>query len=147
MNEQIKMKKQKTILMVVFEFPPSNGASVPRIESFYRYLKQWGWNVVVLTATDRAYSKIDRTYTDAADDKIYRANAYDVQRDLSYKGKYLSIMETPDRWGLTWIPAALKTGKKLLKNTSQMLFGHRLQFQVHITLQINWRRQIKRPGR
>ncbi|MBU2883725.1 glycosyltransferase [Psychrosphaera sp. B3R10] len=115
MNEQIKMKKQKTILMVVFEFPPSNGASVPRIESFYRYLKQWGWNVVVLTATDRAYSKIDRTYTDAADDNIYRANAYDVQRDLSYKGKYLSIMETPDRWGLTWIPAALKTGKKLLK--------------------------------
>lgn len=48
-------KLNKTLLMVAFEFPPSNGASVPRIESFYRYLKKWGWRVVILTASEQAY--------------------------------------------------------------------------------------------
>ena len=105
----------KTLLMIAFEFPPSNGASVPRIESFYRYLKQWGWRVVVLTASPKAYQRIDNSYQDAKEDLIYRAMALDVPRHLSIKGKYLSSMEMPDRWGLTWIPCALVKGKKLLK--------------------------------
>ncbi|MDB2373835.1 glycosyltransferase [Psychrosphaera haliotis] len=109
------MSATKTVLMIAFEFPPSNGASVPRIESFYRYLKQWGWEVIVLTADPSAYSKIDSTYQDGPDDKIYRTRALDVQRDLSYKGKYFSIMETPDRWGLTWIPSSVRVGAKLIK--------------------------------
>lgn len=105
----------KTLLMIAFEFPPSNGASVPRIESFYRYLKQWGWKVVVLTASPKAYQRIDNSYQDSKDDLVYRAMALDVPRHLSIKGKYLSSMEMPDRWGLTWIPCALIKGKKLLK--------------------------------
>jgi glycosyltransferase involved in cell wall biosynthesis len=105
----------KTLLMIAFEFPPSNGASVPRIESFYRYLKQWGWNVVVLTASPNAYQRVDNSYQDSKDDLVYRAIAFDVPRHLSVKGKYLSSMEMPDRWGLTWIPCALVKGKKLLK--------------------------------
>ncbi|APD90577.1 hypothetical protein BM524_12655 [Alteromonas mediterranea] len=105
----------KTLLMIAFEFPPSNGASVPRIESFYRYLKQWGWKVVVLTASPKAYQRIDNSYQDGKDDLVYRAMALDVPRHLSIKGKYLSAMEMPDRWGLTWIPCALVKGKKLLK--------------------------------
>lgn len=105
----------KTLLMIAFEFPPSNGASVPRIESFYRYLKQWGWKVVVLTASSKAYQRIDNSYQDGKYDLVYRAMALDVPRHLSIKGKYLSSMEMPDRWGLTWIPCALVKGKKLLK--------------------------------
>ena len=105
----------KTILMVAFEFPPSNGASVPRIESFYRYLKSWGWKVIVLTAKPHAYLNKDNTYKDNIDDLIYRTTALDVQRQLSFKGKYLEIMATPDRWGLTWIPSAIIKGKALIK--------------------------------
>jgi glycosyltransferase involved in cell wall biosynthesis len=105
----------KTLLMVAFEFPPSNGASVPRIDSFYRYLKQWGWKVIVLTAKSHAYLNIDNTYKDNADDLIYRTTAFDVQRQLSFQGKYLEIMATPDRWGLTWIPSAIIKGRQLIK--------------------------------
>jgi hypothetical protein len=57
--------------MIAFEFPPSNGASVPRIESFYRYLKQWGWKVVVLTASSKAYQRIDNSYQDGKEDLVY----------------------------------------------------------------------------
>jgi len=105
----------KTLLMIAFEFPPSNGASVPRIESFYRYLKQWGWKVIVLTAKPHAYINKDDTYQDKSDDLIYRTTALDVQRQLSYKGKYLEVMATPDRWGLTWIPSTIMKGKELIK--------------------------------
>jgi glycosyltransferase involved in cell wall biosynthesis len=105
----------KTLLMVAFEFPPSNGASVPRIESFYRYLKKWGWKVIVLTAKPHAYVNIDNTYKDNTDDLIYRTIAFDVQRQLSFQGKYLEIMATPDRWGLTWIPSAIIKGRQLVK--------------------------------
>lgn len=107
--------QEKTLLMVAFEFPPSNGASVPRIESFYRYLKLWGWKVVVLTANGRAYQRINNDYKDNSDDLIYRAFALDVPRHLSIKGKYLSSLERPDRWGLTWVPSAVHLGKKLIK--------------------------------
>lgn len=105
----------KTLLMIAFEFPPSNGASVPRIESFYRYLKAWGWKVIVLTAKPHAYVNKNKDYMQSADDLIYRTTALDVQRQLSFKGKYLEIMATPDRWGLTWIPSGLVTGNKLIK--------------------------------
>lgn len=101
--------------MVAFEFPPSNGASVPRIESFYRYLKLWGWRVIVLTAETSAYSKLDPAYKGEFGEKVYRTLAFDVQRDLSYRGKYISAMETPDRWGLTWIPSSIFMGSKLIK--------------------------------
>jgi glycosyltransferase involved in cell wall biosynthesis len=104
----------KTLLMVAFEFPPSNGASVPRIESFYRYLKQWGWKVIVLTAKPHAYVNKDNTYQDNTDDLIFRTTALDVQRQLSFKGKYFELMATPDRWGLTWIPSAISKGKKII---------------------------------
>jgi glycosyltransferase involved in cell wall biosynthesis len=105
----------KTLLMIAFEFPPSNGASVPRIESFYRYLKAWGWKVIVLTAKPHAYTNINTEYADSTEDLVYRTMALDVQRQLSFKGKYLEAMATPDRWGLTWIPSAIVKGRKLVK--------------------------------
>lgn len=109
------VQKSKTILMVAFEFPPSNGASVPRIESFYRYLKQWGWNVVVLTANPNAYNNVNHKHLDAEDDIVYRTFALDVPRHLSIKGKYWAGLAKPDRWGFTWIPSALHAGKKIIK--------------------------------
>ena len=42
-------------------------------------------------------------------------DSLDVQRQLSFKGKYLEVMATPDRWGFTWIPSGLLTGNKLIK--------------------------------
>jgi glycosyltransferase involved in cell wall biosynthesis len=105
----------KTLLMIAFEFPPSNGASVPRIESFYRYLKAWGWKVIVLTAKSHAYVNLNTEHTDSSDDIIYRTTALDVQRQLSFKGKYLEVMATPDRWGLTWIPSAIIKGRSLVR--------------------------------
>lgn len=110
---------KKRILMVAFEFPPSNGASVQRILSFYRHFIDAGWEVDVLTVDPRAYintsegSELDLPMSD--DGHWIRPRAYDVQRDLAWKGKYIGAMMTPDRWGMTWIPNALREIKKHVK--------------------------------
>ncbi len=143
----------KTLLMIAFEFPPSNGASVPRIESFYRYLKQWGWKVVVLTASEKAYQRLNNDYKDNEDDLIYRAFALDVPRHLSIKGKYLSSLERPDRWGLTWVPSALRLGKKLIKqynpdviwSSSPIPSAHHISGKLAKMTQIPWVADYRDP--
>jgi len=105
----------KTILMIAFEFPPSNGASVQRTLKFFEYLNELGWNTVMLTADVNAYSNVDENFHVPLNENqfVYRAKAYDVHKDLSYKGKHFNWMKTPDRWG-TWIPFAIKKGKKII---------------------------------
>ena len=44
--------------------------------------------------------------------KIIRALALDALTHLAYRGKYISWMAYPDRWGRTWIPAATMLGKR-----------------------------------
>ncbi|MDU0356357.1 hypothetical protein RS130_22890 [Paraglaciecola aquimarina] len=103
----------KTVLMVAFDFPPSNAASVQRTLKFFEYLNEFGWTTIILTAKPLAYPLVDENFTPALKDNqfVYRATALDVQKHLSIKGKHFNWMKTPDRWG-TWIPFATRLGKK-----------------------------------
>jgi glycosyltransferase involved in cell wall biosynthesis len=105
----------KTILMVAFDFPPSNAASVQRTLKFFEYLNEFGWTTVLLTAKPLAYPLVDSNFKPTLKNNqfIYRATALDVQKHLSIRGKHLSWMKTPDRWG-TWIPFATRLGKKII---------------------------------
>jgi hypothetical protein len=105
----------KKLLMVTFDFPSSNAASIQRIYSFYKYLCLWEWEVHVLTAKEYAYPVCDLSSFEIDKTLVHRTMTLDVMRHLSFKGKYLSITNTPDRWGLTWIPSALMKGKSLCK--------------------------------
>jgi hypothetical protein len=109
----------KRLLMVAFEFPPSNGASTQRILSVYHHYVQQGWAVDVLTVDPRAYANVSAGLEPDMDENpaghILRPRAWDVQRDLAYKGKYFGWMMTPDRWGMTWVPNALMAIRKHVK--------------------------------
>lgn len=100
------------VLMVVFEFPPSNGASVQRIMSFYNAYVNAGWTVDVLTVNESNYEVVsDSSALEMSKDGfIIKAGALDVQKDLAWKGKYIGGLMTPDRWGATWIPSAIYKG-------------------------------------
>lgn len=106
--------------MVVFEFPPSNGSSVQRILSVYNGFIQAGWDVDVLTAKEYAYSNVSEIEPGLLPvnegGQIKRTFALDVMRHLSFKGKHLSSMVRPDRWGLTWTISATMAGKKIISN-------------------------------
>lgn len=105
----------KTILMIAFDFPPSNAASVQRTLKFFEYLNDFGWTTILLTAKPLAYPLVDNSFKPSlrSNQFVYRATALDVQKHLSIKGKHLSWMKTPDRWG-TWIPFATRLGKKII---------------------------------
>jgi glycosyltransferase involved in cell wall biosynthesis len=106
----------KTILMVAFDFPPSNAASVQRTLKFFEYLNELGWTTIILTAKTHAYPLVDNNFEVELKENqfVYRATALDVHKHLSIKGKHISWMKTPDRWG-SWIPFAIQLGKKVIK--------------------------------
>lgn len=113
------------VLMVVFEFPPSNGASVQRILSVYRGFLDAGYIVDVLTAKAHAYSNTQPIDPDLMPENphgnIVRTLALDVTRHLSLFGKHWGALIRPDRWGLTWQPSALRAGKRLIKENPPAL--------------------------
>lgn len=119
---------KKRILMVAFEFPPSNGASVQRILSFYRHFIESGWDVDVLTVDPSAYANTSEgselELPVSENGHWIRPRAYDVQRDLAWRGKYIGSMMTPDRWGLTWIPNALiAIGKHIKEHKPDVIWS------------------------
>lgn len=112
---------QKRVLMIAFEFPPSNGASVQRILSIYNAFADAGWIVDVLSVNPRAYADGNTDGGSPLSEEqqhglLIRPNAYDVQRDFAWKGKYIGCLMSPDRWGITWVPNACAALKKYLKN-------------------------------
>jgi len=52
---------RRTVLMVVFQFPPLTGGGVPRPLGFVRHLRSHGWEPVVITVLPRWLDVADRT--------------------------------------------------------------------------------------
>jgi glycosyltransferase involved in cell wall biosynthesis len=107
----------KTALIVAFHFPPySAGSGILRILKFCRYLPEFGWQPIVLTANTRAYEHVDTTLLRDVPllTPVTRAFALDTQRHLSIKGRYMRWMALPDRWA-SWLPQAVATGFFLIR--------------------------------
>jgi len=105
----------KTVLIVAFDFPPSNSAAVQRTLKMADYLKDFGWQAVILTAKENAYEATEdsQKVPEHIKNHVYRTMAFDVHNHLSIKGKHFNWMKGIDRWS-TWIPGAISCGKKLL---------------------------------
>jgi len=108
---------KKRLLIVAFEFLPSNGASVSRIMSIYHTFIKEGWIVDVLTSSEAAYDKIQPMKVGDISQESYvmRTKSIDASKKLSIKGKYLGAFCIPDKRGLTWIPSSLVEAGKYLK--------------------------------
>lgn len=101
----------KRLLMIAFHFPPLAGSSgIQRTLRFARYLPQFGWEPLILTAHPRAY---ERTSDDQMDDTasiavVERAFALDSARHLAIRGRYPGFIARPDRWVSWWLGAIPK---------------------------------------
>lgn len=107
----------KTVLLIAFHFPPY-AASTGRMRtlSLVRHLPTLGWTPVVLTARQHAYDAVnEKTLAEIpATATVLRARGFDIKQRLSFKGRYVGWMATPDRWN-SWCIGALYTGWKALK--------------------------------
>ena len=74
--------KTKTVLVLVHDFPPAGGAGVQRVLKFVKYLPEFGWRSVVVTATPESYGVIDNTLACdiPADTPILRVPSFDPNK-------------------------------------------------------------------
>lgn len=111
-----KMKPNKKVLFVSFDYPPSKSVAGQRTLRMTQYLPEFGWYPIVLTAKNSAYEALDESQEIPQHmlGRIYRAGALDVDRHLSIKGKHFGWMKAIDRWS-TWIPGAILKGISIIK--------------------------------
>ena len=55
------MQETKKVLFVAYYFPPAGGSGVQRVLKFVKYLPEFGWQPVVLTARGADYPTLDPT--------------------------------------------------------------------------------------
>ena len=72
----------KKVLIITYYFPPSGGAGVQRSLKFVKYLRDFGWEPVVLTAKDADYPVYDESlWSDVPDNvKVYRSKILEPYR-------------------------------------------------------------------
>lgn len=102
----------KRVLMIAYHFPPLGGSSgIQRTLRFMRYLPEFGWEPIILTAHPRAY---ERTSEDQLADvppgvHVIRAQAWDTARHFAVRGRFPGFLARPDRWR-SWILGAVPAG-------------------------------------
>jgi len=102
----------KRALLIAFHYPPFRKSSgIQRTLAFSRYLPEYGWEPIVLTAHPRAYHE-------RGDDQLadvppgmptHRAFALDAARHLAFRGAYAKATALPDRWS-SWALGAIPSG-------------------------------------
>jgi glycosyltransferase involved in cell wall biosynthesis len=147
----------KTVLMVAFHYPPILGSSgVHRTLSFCRYLPQYGWRPIVLTASSSAYPRIEPSqWRDIpAQAIVERAFALDTARHLALRGLHLQTLALPDRW-ISWWPAAVVKGLRLIRryrpdvlwSTYPIATAHMIGLTLHRLTGIRWIADFRDPMR
>jgi glycosyltransferase involved in cell wall biosynthesis len=101
----------KKVLIVAYYFPPSGGPGVQRVLKYVQYLRDFGWEPVVLTVRDGNFPARDESLLDEipADVKVIRTEIfepYDLYRKLTGKEKGTAIDVNTIRKEGTKIPAS-----------------------------------------
>ena len=95
------MENNKRLLMIAYHFPPVRVSSgIQRTLKFCAYLREFGWEPLVLTVSPHAYeiTSPDQLGEIPPGVVVQRAFGLDTSRHLAIRGKYLHWMAQPDRW-------------------------------------------------
>lgn len=141
--------------MIAYHFPPIHGSSgVQRTLRFAKYLREYSWEPIVLTAHPRAYEK---TANDQLRDipeqlTVVRAQAWDTARHFSIAGRYPGALARPDRWRTWWI-GAVPAGLNLIKrfqpaaiwSTYPIATAHQIGATLHKHSRLPWIADFRDP--
>ena len=121
------------VLMVTYDFPPSNRVAVQRSLAFAYHLLQLGWEVSILTVNGKCYETLNSKLfiPEELNDSVHRTSAYNTMK-FGWKGKYIDFLTLPDEW-ISWYPSAVRRGKKILKNENiDIVFSTCPPFTPHL---------------
>ncbi len=108
---------EKRVLIIAFHYPPSRGSSgIQRTLKFSAYLREFGWEPMVLTVSPRAYEQVDDGQIAEIPPGmlVRRAFGLDAARHLALGGRYARFTAQPDRW-VSWWPGAVLSGMQLIR--------------------------------
>jgi len=108
-------KKNRNVLFVSFDFPPSNRVAVQRSLAFAYHMIEKGWNVRVLTVKASCYDSIDNDLFFPQDlkERVDRTWAINTQK-FGVGGKYIDFLTIPDEW-VSWYLSAYIKGRSIVK--------------------------------
>ena len=107
----------KRVLMIAYHYPPSHGSSgIQRTLKFSAYLRDHGWEPLILTVSPAAYELVnhDQMQDIPSGMIVERAFGRDTARHFSIGGRYLGWMAQPDRW-VSWWPGAVLKGLAMIR--------------------------------
>lgn len=151
----MRRHRAKHLLLVAFHYPPLQGSTgVTRSLAFSKYLKEYGWDVTVLTATTSAYQEIRKENLSAIPShvKVIRGFALDTRRHLSVANKYPLVLAIPDRWQ-SWIVGGMLRAISLMltrrpdavMSTYPIASAHRLGLVISKFFGIPWLADFRDP--
>jgi hypothetical protein len=145
----------KRVIMTGFHFPPSAISSGHlRLLAFAKYLPEFGWDPVVLSATQGAYEHVDPDSFQSIPQecRVHRAFALDARRHFGLFGRYPSLLAQPDRWA-NWWPSAVLLGLWLIRryraeaiwSTFPIMTSHCIAYTLSRLTGIPWIADFRDP--
>ncbi len=121
----------RRVLVIAYYFPPMGMSGVQRVARFVKYLPDYGWEPVVLTAVPRGYFAYDASLMREMEDagiRVSRTSSFDPTRFFR-RGQSVSLPPEARRKTLSaisqfffvpdnkigWYASAVREGKKLLE--------------------------------
>lgn len=139
----------KNVLIISYYVPPLGRGGVKRVTKFAKYLKQFGWNPIILSVKPIAYYAFDETLERELEGvPVIRTESLDLARILRIFGKktikpsffteglsrsLLNALIFPDA-KLPWVPFAIAEGTKLKRTILRpsIIFSTSPPYSVHI---------------
>ncbi len=107
----------KKVLIIAYHYPPAAGSSgIQRTLKFTQYLRNFGWEPIVLTVKPMAHPRTDSGQMSEipSDMIIRRCVTFDAARHFSVFKKYPGFLALPDRWS-SWLLSGIPMGMYLIK--------------------------------
>ncbi|MCP5346822.1 MAG: glycosyltransferase [Gammaproteobacteria bacterium] len=138
----------KKVLLIAYHYPPVGVSSgVHRTLKFSQYLREYGWEPIILTVHPRAYERVsDNQLKDIPSDLVVkRAFGLDTARHLAIGGRFWGRLALPDRWVSWWLGAVLSGKSMILKykpdaiwSTYPIATAHLIGRTLHRSSSIPW---------
>ncbi len=145
----------RRLLYIAYHFPPIQGSTgIARTLAFSRYLQEWQWDVTVLTVRPFVYPEIRaQNYATIPENvRVERTLAFDTQRHLSFRGRYPSMLATPDKLQ-SWIPFATWRALRIIRkwrpqaliSTYPIASAHYIGYLAHRLTGVPWIADFRDP--